>query len=142
MFDSGGRPMPKARSHHQPTQAELTILEVLWEAGPSTVRQVHDTLRRTRKSRTGYTTVLKLMQIMTHKGLVDRDESSRSHVYASTCSRDITRRGLVTELIEKAFSGSTSQLVLSALSTKRASDKELAAIREFLDQRTNREDKS
>jgi len=134
--------MPKARSHHQPTQAELTILEVLWEAGPSTVRQVHDTLRQTRKSRTGYTTVLKLMQIMTHKGLVDRDESSRSHVYRSTCSRDITRRGLVTELIEKAFSGSTSQLVLSALSTKRASDKELATIREFLDQRTNMEDKS
>jgi len=134
--------MPRAPSQKRPTQAELTILEVLWEAGPSTVRQVHDTLRHKRKTRTGYTTVLKLMQIMTHKGLVDRDESSRSHVYVPTCSRELTRRGLVAELIEKAFSGSTSQLVLSALSAKRASAKELAAIREFLDHRTKKEETS
>ena len=134
--------MPKVQGQRRPTEAELTILEVLWGAGPSTVRQVHDALRHTGKSRTGYTTILKLMQIMTHKGLVERDESNRSHVYASACPREITQRGLVTELIEKAFSGSTSQLVLSALSAKRASAKELAAIREFLDRRTKKDDRS
>ena len=125
--------MPKRRPRPQPTEAELAILEVLWDAGPSTVRAVHDALRRPRTTSRGYTTVLKLMQIMAHKGLVDRDESQRSHVYAPTCSRDTTRRGLVGALIERAFSGSTSQLVLSALSAKRATRDELAAIREFLD---------
>jgi BlaI family penicillinase repressor len=132
--------MPRTRRPTQPTEAELAILEVLWDAGPSTVREVHDTLRRTRRSTTGYTTVLKLMQIMARKGLVGRDESSRSHVYTATYSREITRMGLVGTLIEKAFSGSTSQLVLSALSSKRTSPKELAAIREFLD-RAERADK-
>jgi len=126
--------MARKRSTVRPTEAELAILDVLWDAGPSTVRQVHETFRRKRKARTGYTTVLKLMQIMAHKGLVQRDESRRSHVYAPTCTRDTTRRGIVGELIERAFSGSTSQLVLSALSAKRASAEELAAIREFLDQ--------
>ena len=132
--------MPRTRRPTQPTEAELAILEVLWNAGPSTVREVHDTLRRTRRSTTGYTTVLKLMQIMARKGLVGRDESSRSHVYTATHSREITRMSLVGTLIEKAFSGSTSQLVLSALSSKRTSPKELAAIREFLD-RAERADK-
>jgi len=116
----------------QPTEAELAILEVLWDSGPCTVRQVHDTLHRTRDSTTGYTTVLKLMQIMAQKGLAERDESMRSHLYSAVCSREITQRGLVDDLIEKAFSGSTSQLVLSALSAKRATPEELAEIREIL----------
>jgi predicted transcriptional regulator len=119
----------------QPTEAELAILEVLWDSGPCTVRYVHDTLRRTRDSTTGYTTVLKLMQIMAKKGLAERDETERSHVYSPVCSREITRRSLVGDLIEKAFSGSTSQLVLSALSAKRATPEELAEIRKILRRR-------
>ncbi len=134
--------MPKARkkkrTQPQPTEAELAILEVLWDAGPSTVRQVHETLHLTGRARTGYTTVLKLMQIMARKGLVDRDESERSHVYTPALSRDTTCRGLVAELIEKAFSGSTSQLVVSALSAKRASAEDLATIREFLDRQEDK----
>jgi len=124
--------MARARSLPRPTEAELSILEVLWETGPCTVRQVHDALR-TRGGRTGYTTVLKLMQIMTQKGLVERDESHRSHVYRPVSTQDSTRRGLVGALIEGAFAGSTSQLVLSALSARRASRKELEEIRRFLD---------
>jgi len=124
--------MPRSRPL-QPTEAELAILQVLWDAGPSTVRDVHETLRRVGKSKTGYTTALKLMQIMARKGLVDRDESQRSHVYAPTYSRDATCKGLVGALIERAFAGSTSQLVLSALSAKRTNRKELEAIRSFLD---------
>jgi predicted transcriptional regulator len=117
----------------QPTEAEHSILEVLWDSGPCTVRQVHETLKRTRSSSTGYTTVLKLMQIMARKGLVTRDESQRSHVYTPNCTRERTRSRLVGALIDRAFSGSTSQLVLSALSAKHASPEELAAIREILD---------
>lgn len=117
----------------QPTEAELAILQVLWDAGPSTVRDVHETLRRAGKSKTGYTTALKLMQIMARKGLVDRDESRRSHVYAPTYSRDATCKTLVGALIDRAFAGSTSQLVLSALSAQRTNPKELEAIRGFLD---------
>jgi BlaI family penicillinase repressor len=128
--------MPRNRRNAQPTEAELAILDVLWDAGPSTVREVHETFRKRRKASTGYTTVLKLMQIMAQKGLVERDESQRSHIYAPTCTRDTTQKGFVGELIERAFAGSTSQLVLSALSSKRASAEELAAIREFLDQQT------
>jgi predicted transcriptional regulator len=124
--------MARSRNLRRPTEAELSILEVLWETGPCTVRQVHDALC-TQGGRTGYTTVLKLMQIMTHKGLVERDESRRSHVYRPASTQDSTQRGLVGALIEGAFAGSTSQLVLSALSAKRASRKELDEIRRFLD---------
>ena len=116
----------------KPTEAELMILEVLWDAGPCTVRQVHETLRETRDSTTGYTTVLKLMQIMARKGLADRDEALRSHVYSPACTRETTQRSLVGELIEKAFAGSTSQLVLSALSAKQATPEELDQIRAIL----------
>lgn len=127
--------MKKPPKIPQPTEAELAILEVLWEVGSGTVREVHDTLHRTGKAKTGYTTVLKLMQIMAQKGLVDRDESSRSHVYAPTCSREDTQTDLVGDLIQRAFSGSTSQLVLRALSSNRASREELDAIRTMLDER-------
>lgn len=115
-----------------PTDAELAILRVLWMSGPSTVRQVHDTLAS--QQNTGYTTVLKLMQIMAEKGLVDRDETERAHVYHPRWSEQKTQRQLVGDLLDRAFGGSSSQLVLQALSSKKASHQEIAAIRQMLDE--------
>lgn len=91
-----------------PTETELTILNVLWELGPSTVREVHDVLNRTK--RTGYTTVLKLLQIMTEKKLVERDSSNRRHIYRPACPKQLTRRRLVDNLLKKAFGGSPLHL--------------------------------
>jgi BlaI family transcriptional regulator, penicillinase repressor len=116
----------------RPTDAELAILRVLWSRGPSTVRQVHEALRRDRE--TGYTTVLKLMQIMTEKGLVERDESERTHVYQARFTQEATQQRLVSDLLEKAFGGSASQLVMQALAAKPASADELAQIRQLLDE--------
>ncbi len=115
----------------RPTEAELQILRVLWERGPSTVRQVHEALAA---RETGYTTTLKLMQIMADKGLVTRDESSRTHIYAPLASRESTQRQLVTDLVTRAFGGSAAELVLRALSSHTASDDELAEIRKLIDQ--------
>ena len=114
----------------RPTDAELAILRVLWDRGPSTVREVHDVLG----SETGYTTVLKLMQIMTEKGLVTRDDETRSHIYSAALPAQTTQRQLLKDLVDKAFAGSAAQLVLQALSTKRASPEELAEIRKLLDE--------
>jgi predicted transcriptional regulator len=116
----------------RPTDAELAILNVLWERGASTVREVHDALIGTHG--TGYTTVLKLLQIMTEKGLVVRDESQRAHVYSTTISEQRTQRQLLGDLIDRAFRGSPAQLVMQALSASRASAEELTAIRRLLDQ--------
>lgn len=113
-----------------PTPAELAILEVLWARGPATVRDVHEALEQ---RGTRYTTVLKLMQIMAGKGLVHRDESQRSHVYAPTIAQADVQGRLVGELIDRAFAGSTSALVMRALGQRAASDDELAAIRALLD---------
>lgn len=115
----------------RPTDAELAILRVLWKLGPSTVRQVHDAMSG--EQSTGYTTVLKLMQIMTDKGLLDRDESQRAHVYAPRVSEQKTQRQLVSDLLERAFAGSTAQLVLQALSSKKASSRDIEEIRTLLD---------
>lgn len=115
-----------------PTDAELAILRVLWTRGPSTVRQVHEALSS--QQNTGYTTVLKLMQIMAEKGLADRDETERAHVYHPRWSEQKTQRQLVGDLLDRAFGGSSSQLVLQALSSKKASHQELAAIRHMLDE--------
>ena len=115
----------------RPTDAELAILRVLWERGPSTVRQVHEALAGSRS--TGYTTTLKLLQIMMEKGLVTRDGSARSHGYAAAESSERTRRQIVADVIQRAFGGSAASLVLHALSTHRTSPEELAAIRELLD---------
>jgi predicted transcriptional regulator len=112
-----------------PTAAELEILRVLWEHGPSTVRDVHGRLDRA----TGYTTVLKLLQIMTEKGLVARDERERAHVYSAALDRNQVERRLVGDLVERAFGGSPARLVLQALSSQPTSAEELARIREFLD---------
>lgn len=122
-------------SLRKPTPAELQILEVLWDRGASTVRQVHGVL--TVAQGTGHTTVLKLLQIMHQKGLVLRDESRRSHVYTPAVSRARTRGQLVRDLMERAFSGSATELVASALGEKPASKKELAALRALIDEMEN-----
>ena len=113
----------------KPTDAELAILRVLWARGPSTVRHVAEIMGR----ETGYTTVLKLLQIMTEKGLVRRDESSRTHVYAPAYSQDHTERQLVTDLMDRAFGGSAAKLVLQALASTKASPEELAEIKKLID---------
>ena len=118
----------------RPTDSELGILRVLWARGPSTVRQVHEALHPDPKGAAGYTTTLKLMQIMAEKGLVRRDEGARSHVYEAAAPREKTLKGLVGDLVERAFGGSAGQLVLHALSTRRASKEELAEIRKMLDE--------
>ena len=115
-----------------PTDAELDLLRVLWNRGPVTVRQVFETLNATRE--VGYTTVLKLLQIMAEKGLVERDESQRSHVYRAAARAARTQKQLVSDLMDRAFAGSTEQLVLQALASKRASKEELDQIRKLLDQ--------
>jgi len=115
----------------KPTDAELSILRVLWEQGPSTVRQIQQILDRVRP--TGYTTVLKLLQIMTEKGLVRRDETERRHVYQARYSEEQTQKQLLGDLLDRAFAGSTSKLVMQALSSRKTSADELAAIRRLLD---------
>jgi BlaI family transcriptional regulator, penicillinase repressor len=122
-----------------PTDAELAILGVLWRRGPSTVREVHDALSPTQG--TGYTTVLKLMQLMAQKGLVIRDESQRSHVYRPASGESQTQRRLVGDLMEKAFAGSAAQLVMRALSVKRTSKGELEEIRQLLEELAEKERK-
>ncbi|MEE9141079.1 MAG: BlaI/MecI/CopY family transcriptional regulator [Gammaproteobacteria bacterium] len=116
----------------RPTDGELEILKVLWAKGPSTVRQVREMMCRSREI--GYTTVLKLLQIMAEKGLVLRDESERSHVYRARFREEQTQRQLVRELLAKAFGGSANQLVMQALRAKKVSSAELAEIRKLLDQ--------
>jgi predicted transcriptional regulator len=116
----------------KPTDAELAILRVLWQRGPSTVRDVHQALSSSQAS--GYTTVLKLLQIMIEKGLVVRDESERAHVYAAKLSEGRTQRQLLGDLVDRAFGGSSAKLVLHALSERAASTNELREIRALLDQ--------
>ena len=115
----------------KPTEAELAILNVLWEAGPSTVRDVQNQLQSARG--TGYTTTLKLMQIMYEKGLLKRDESNRSHVYSAAITRQKTQKMAVTKIIDQLFEGSAQQLVMQALASKKTTAKELAEIRNLLD---------
>jgi predicted transcriptional regulator len=119
------------RQPPRPTDAELAILGVLWERGPSTVRDVHDELNR--HTPTGYTTVLKLLQIMTEKGLVVRDEAQRAHIYESRYSEQKTQRQLLSDLADRAFGGSAAKLVMQALSGRKANSDELNAIRHLLD---------
>jgi predicted transcriptional regulator len=116
----------------RPTDAELEILKVLWRRGPSTVREVFDDLSGVKT--TGYTTMLKLMQIMSDKGLVRRDETARAHVYEAALAEDETQRQLVGDLLRRAFDGSAKRLVLQALSTEKASADELTEIRQMLDE--------
>ena len=117
----------------RPTDTELEILRVLWHRGPSTVREVQETLGETRA--TGYTTVLKMLQIMTEKRLVRRDESQRAHVYEARLAQEQTQQQLVGDLLERAFDGSATNLVMQALATKnKTSAEELSQIRQILDE--------
>lgn len=113
----------------KPTAAETEILTVLWERGPSTVRAVHEVL----EAKTGYTTVLKLLQIMAGKGLVLRDERERTHVYRAAQPREAVQGELIDDLVDRAFDGSAAELVMRALSTSRPSKEELDKIRALLD---------
>jgi predicted transcriptional regulator len=116
----------------RPTDAELEILRVLWDRNEATVREVHDAISKNRPS--GYTTVLKLLQIMTDKGLVRRDESERAHVYRARLARQDTERQLVDDLLDRAFGGSASRLVMQALAGRASSAEEIAEIRKMLDE--------
>lgn len=119
------------RQPPRPTDAELAILRVLWDRGRSTVRDVHDELNR--HAATGYTTVLKMLQIMTEKGLVVRDEAQRAHIYEARYSEQKTQRQLLSDLADRAFGGSATKLVMQALSGRKANSEELSAIRNLLD---------
>ena len=113
-----------------PTESELEILNVLWNTGPATVREVHEALSQ---KGTGYTTVLKQMQMMVDKGLLNRSERFRSHVYQVSVPREETQQQLAGNLLERAFGGSARNLVLGALSAQKVSAEELAEIRKVLD---------
>ena len=117
----------------RPTDGELAILRVLWGRGPSTVRQVHEILSRDRPG--AYTTTLKLLQIMTEKGLVRRDDSDRSHVYQARMTEGQTQRQLVRDLLDRAFGGSATKLVVQALAARRSTPEELGEIRRLLEGR-------
>ena len=119
-----------------PSNAELEILQILWKRGDSTVREVYDELRHERNI--GYTTVLKTMQVMAEKGLVERDESERSHVYAPAVKEQSIKRRMVSDLLDRAFDGSAAGLVMHALSENPASKEDLEKIRELLDKQARR----
>jgi predicted transcriptional regulator len=121
---------PMKQNVRRPTDAELTILQVLWDRGPSTVREVYKILHSGKG--VGYTTVLKLMQIMTEKGLVERDENCRPQLYRPCLPREQTERQLIKDLADRAFGGSAGRLVLQALEAKKASPGELAQIEKLL----------
>jgi predicted transcriptional regulator len=115
----------------KPTESELEILQVLWQKGQATVREVHDELSRSRDI--GYTTALKLLQIMYEKGLVTRDDSSKTHIYQAAVSREKTQKQMVGKMISTLFSGSPSELVMQALGNHKASEEELDEIQKLLD---------
>jgi BlaI family penicillinase repressor len=116
----------------RPTDAELEILTVLWSRGPATVRDVHETIASRRP--TQYTTVLKQLQVMAEKGLVLRNEHQRAHVYEAARPREWTQRQLAGDMLQRAFNGSAKSLMIGALSSRKASKKELAELREILDE--------
>ena len=121
-----------ASEPRRPTDAELEILTVLWSIGPATVREVHDVISRRRTAQ--YSTVLKFMQIMADKGLVRRDQKQRAHIYEATRPREWTQRQLAGDLLERAFAGSAKALLMGALSARKTTKKELAEIRQMLDE--------
>ncbi|HJU09064.1 MAG TPA: BlaI/MecI/CopY family transcriptional regulator [Rhodanobacteraceae bacterium] len=121
----------------RPTEAELEILQVLWERGACTVRDVHEVLHR--RDGTGYTTALKLLQIMHAKGLVMRDDSQRAHVYRAALAKEKVQRSLLSDLAERLFDNSTSRLALEALGNARLSRRDLERLRELLQKHDDRE---
>ena len=123
------------RSVLKPTDAELAILRILWKHGPSTVRQVNEVAATDRPI--GYTTTLKLLQIMTEKGLTVREEMGRSHVYAASHEEEVMQRRLLDDLLERAFGGSASKLVMQALATRPTSTRERDEIRRLIAEKSN-----
>ena len=124
------------KAPQRPTASELEILRVLWERGPSTVRDVHEALRE--KKALGYTTVLKLLQIMTVKGTVRRNEDQRAHVYEACLPAAVTKRQLAGDVLERVFEGSASDLMMYALEGRRTSKEELEELRRLLDEHERR----
>ena len=122
----------KDATPQKPTAGELQILQVLWDRGPSTVREVHDALQE--EKALGYTTVLKLMQIMTTKGLVRRNEDQRAHVYEAEQPAEKTKRQLAADVLERVFVGSARELMLHALAAQRSSRQEIEELRNLLDE--------
>jgi len=115
----------------RPTKLELTILRVLWDAGPRSVREIHAVLNQSKP--TGYTTVLKMLQIMTEKGLVERDETVRPQIYRPQYSQERTQRQLLRDFIQRAYGGSVKSLVMHALATRKSSPEDLEAIEKLLE---------
>jgi len=120
------------KSPQKPTASELEILRVLWTHGPSTVREVYETLRE--KKSLGYTTVLKLLQIMTTKGTVRRNETQRAHVYEACLPAEQTKRQLAGDMLQRVFEGSASQLMMHALAGRKSSQQEIEELRRVLDE--------
>ena len=123
----------KKQSLPKPTEGELELLRVLWEKGPATVRELHDEVNLQRA--VGYTSVLKILQIMTEKGLVEREESAKAHIYRAATSQEETQNQLLRDLSERLFSGSAAQLAMHALAMQPASAEELDEIRTLIEQK-------
>ena len=122
----------KQESRTQPTPSELEILHILWTRGPSTVREIHEVLSKEKD--VGYTSALKLLQIMTGKGLVTRTEDQRAHVYTATQPAETTKQQFAADVLQRVFRGSASQLMQHVLSGRRGSKKEIDEIRRMLDE--------
>jgi predicted transcriptional regulator len=118
----------------KPTEAELEILHILWAIGPATVREVHEKLSVVKDA--GYTTTLKLMQIMTEKNLLKRDTSSKTHIYTTNVNKEQTQGQMLNRMIDTVFNGSAAQMVLQALGNHKASKAELAMIKAYLEEQT------
>lgn len=127
-----------AKQHPRPTESELTILQILWSEGPSTVREVNNVLNVQKENEVGYTTTLKHLQIMAEKKLVSRDTSTRTHIYKPNILEEDTQKNLVKGLIEKVFGGSAMDLVLQALGNHNASPEELAEIKKLIQELENK----
>ena len=125
-----------ASNNPKPTESELEILQILWEKGDCTVRDVHEILEKNKDA--GYTTTLKLMQIMHEKGLVSRDTSSKTHIYKALVNQQITEQHLVNKMIDNVFNGSAARLVMQALGNHSASKDEIDSIKKYLDQLSNK----
>ena len=123
--------MPIRNNGRKPTDSEMKILSVIWEHGPKTVREVYDLISQ--KETIGYTTVLKFMQIMTEKGLLERDASIRPQIFSAAQPQQQTQRMMLRDLVDRAFAGSPGNLALQALSTRKSTPKELREIRTLLD---------
>src|SRR5688500_13300475 len=123
--------MTTIKKNIKPTESELEILQVLWDRGVASVRDVHEELLKTKEA--GYTTTLKLMQIMHEKGLVKRDDSIKTHIYQAAVSKEKTQKHLLGKMIDTLFGGSPTQLVMQALGNHKASDSELEEIQKLLD---------